>query len=90
VAQEALWHGVPVLAVRAGGLPEVVTDGVSGVLVDGPDPAALAAGLDRLLDGGRLAAMGAAGHEDVAARFDMDRFVRGVEAELLGALGTPR
>jgi len=86
VAQEALWHGVPVLAVRAGGLPEVVTDGVTGVLVDAPDPAALATGLDRLLDGGRLAAMGAAGREDVAARFDMDRFVRGVEAELLGAL----
>src|SRR5207247_5446792 len=32
VVEEALWHGVPVLAVRTGGLPELVRDGVTGVL----------------------------------------------------------
>jgi glycosyltransferase involved in cell wall biosynthesis len=86
VAQEALWHGVPVLAVRTGGLPELVRDGTTGVLVDGPGPEALTAGLAALLEGGRLAAMGAAAREDAAARFGVDAFVRQVEEELLAAL----
>jgi glycosyltransferase involved in cell wall biosynthesis len=86
VVQEALWQGVPVLAVRTGGLPELVRDGVTGALVDRPAPDDLLAGLTGLLEGGRLAAMGRAARDDAAARFDMDQFVRRVETELLGAL----
>jgi glycosyltransferase involved in cell wall biosynthesis len=86
VAQEALWHGVPVLAVRTGGLPELVREGTTGVLVDGPGPEAMAAGLDALLDGDRLERMGAAAREDAVARFGVDAFVRQVEEELLAAL----
>jgi glycosyltransferase involved in cell wall biosynthesis len=85
VVEEALWHGVPVLAVRTGGLPELVRDGVTGVLVDGPEPAALLAGLAALLEGGRRANMGAAARADAAGRFGMGRFVREVEGELLAA-----
>jgi glycosyltransferase involved in cell wall biosynthesis len=40
---EALSLGVPVVARRVGGIPEVLEDGVNGVLVDSPHPAALAA-----------------------------------------------
>ena len=40
---EALSLGVPVVARRVGGIPEVLQDGVNGVLVDSPHPAALAA-----------------------------------------------
>jgi glycosyltransferase involved in cell wall biosynthesis len=90
VVQEALWHGVPALAVRTGGLPELVRDGVTGALVDGPDPEALLVGLASMLAGGRLDAMGAAARDDAAARFGLGRFVRQVEDELLDALASRR
>jgi len=42
-ALEASWVGVPVVAARGGGITEAVEDGVTGTLVDAPEPAALAA-----------------------------------------------
>ena len=86
VAQEALWHGVPVLAVRTGGLPELVRDGTTGVLVAGAAPEELGAGLERILDGDRWRAMSAAARDDAATRFGIDAFVRQVEEELLAAI----
>ncbi|GGL99586.1 glycosyltransferase family 4 protein [Nakamurella endophytica] len=61
VLVEALQAGVPVVASRVGGVPAVVDDGVTGLLVPPSDPAALAAALDRLLaDPDERAAMRAA------------------------------
>jgi glycosyltransferase involved in cell wall biosynthesis len=48
VALEAIARGRPVVASRAGGLPEVIEDGVDGVLVPAEDPEALAAALWKL------------------------------------------
>jgi glycosyltransferase involved in cell wall biosynthesis len=47
---EASAEGLPVVASRVGGLPEIVADGVTGLLVPPGDPTALAAALIRLLD----------------------------------------
>ncbi len=61
VLVEAMRAGVPVVASRVGGIPDVVVDGVTGVLVPPRDDVAFAAALDDLLtDPGRRAAMTAA------------------------------
>ena len=76
---EAMATGCPAVVTRVGGTPEVVADGVHGLLVPPRDPAALAAGLLRLLGDRELrAGMGAA----AAARaqdFDIRKAVRRME-----------
>jgi glycosyltransferase involved in cell wall biosynthesis len=70
VLLEALAHGRAVVATPVGGTPELVTDGVTGLLVPPGDPAALAAALRRLLDDPALARrLGEAGRERVARDF---------------------
>ncbi|MCK7581191.1 MAG: glycosyltransferase [Chromatiales bacterium] len=49
VIHEAFMAGVPVVAARIGGIPELVTDGVNGVLYDPASPAALADALRGLI-----------------------------------------
>lgn len=49
VAVEAIARGIPVVASNCGGLPEVIEDGVSGIIVPRGDPESLASALDRVL-----------------------------------------
>lgn len=67
---EAMAHGLPVVATRAGGLPDKVLPGRTGLLVPPGDAPALAAGIARLLaDPAAAHAMGAAGAALVAEQF---------------------
>ena len=45
---EAMAAGLPVVGTRVGGIPELVVDGETGVLVEPEDPPALAEALDSL------------------------------------------
>ncbi len=72
---EAMAFGRPAVAASAGGAPEVVSEGVTGLLVPYGDVEALADVLTRLLrDPGLRQSMGAAGQARVAELFTYDRF----------------
>ncbi|HEY1321042.1 MAG TPA: glycogen synthase [Streptosporangiaceae bacterium] len=67
---EAMACGTAVVGSRVGGIPEVVDDGETGLLVPADDPAALAAALNTLLaDPGLAAAMGQLGRKRAVAEF---------------------
>ena len=70
---EAMACETAVVASRVGGIPEVVDDGVTGLLVPPDDPASLADALNALLrDPGRASAMGLAGRKRAVAEFSWD------------------
>ena len=89
-ALEAMASGVPVAAVRAGGLPEIVAHGENGLLLDSADPAEIALAVEDILEHpGKAAALSAAGRRTAAERFTVEAQVRAVEAVLDGIAGRP-
>lgn len=73
---EAMAFGLPVIATTAGALPEVVVDGVTGVLVPPGDSRALGEAILHLLYSPDVRhRMGQAGADRVAARFRVDRIL---------------
>lgn len=80
---EAASYGCPVVAGRAGGAPEAVADGETGLVIDGGQPHALEAALGGLLaDPVRRAAMGEAGRRRVTARYTWDHAAEALSAAL--------
>ncbi len=74
---DAMACGKPIVATTAGGIPEVVEDGVTGLLVPPRDERALAAAIVRLLkDRGLRETLGAAGLARVRERFSAERMVQ--------------
>ena len=74
---EAMAAGLPVVSTRVGGIPELVTEGETGLLVAPDDPAALAAAIDRL--GGDVALrsrLGARAVSQIAQEFTIRGAVR--------------
>lgn len=72
VAAEALIAGVPVVAAAAGGLREIVRDGVDGLFYPPGEPAALAAQISAILDDPARLAQFSAAAEEGSLRFDPD------------------
>ncbi|MFO1144194.1 MAG: glycosyltransferase [Amaricoccus sp.] len=90
-AAEAQAMGVPVVACATGGIPEVVAEGVGGLLVPDGDAVALAAGLERLLTDGALhSRIAEAGRGFVAERFDLRRNLARLADRYTALLDAPR
>ena len=71
---EASACGLPVIAGRSGGIPDTISDGVTGLLVDPTDHHAVAAAVDSLLQNPELArALGAEGRAMVERHLNWDR-----------------
>lgn len=79
VAIEAIAAGVPVVASRTGGLPEVVVEGKSGLLVPPADTSRLAAQLLRVLQSPALLENLRNGCRDEATRFSLDSYTARLE-----------
>lgn len=91
VLTEALYIGTPVVATRAGGIPEIVTEGVDGVLVPPADSHALAGAIvDLLTDEYLQKKMAGAGREKVLNRFRFEDMVRAYEAIYEGVASNTR
>src|SRR6185436_10240760 len=81
---EAMAHGKPVVATRVGGIPELITDNVSGHLVERGDTTAMSERILGLLDDREARVrMGQAGRETVYAKFNLRKNV----AQLIDSYG---
>jgi glycosyltransferase involved in cell wall biosynthesis len=77
----AMGAGLPVVASRVAGIPEVVNDGVNGLLVDAGDSTQLARALGTLVNDGELRSrLGAAARTFVLPRFGIDGYVASIAA----------
>ncbi len=73
---EALAAGLPVIATAVGGVPDIIEDGVNGVLIPPQNPAALADALLRVLKNPRLSEkLGRGGRDRVRTNFSFDHTI---------------
>lgn len=79
VVMEALTIGTPVVATAAGGIPEMIVDGRTGLLVPPGDPAALADALERLLADQGLRQRLREASDEASQAYDVRRAVAVVE-----------
>lgn len=78
---ESMASGLPVVGTRIGGIPELIEDGVHGLLVPHADPNALGGAVCRLLSDPDLAArLGAAARRRAIAEFSWERIASRMEA----------
>jgi phosphatidylinositol alpha-1,6-mannosyltransferase len=84
---EAMAHGKPVIGGAHGGTPDVVEDGVTGLLVSHGDVALLSGALESLLtDPARASAMGGRGRESVQTAYTFEQFQSGLTRTLENVL----
>ena len=88
---EAAIAGLPIVATNVGGLPEVIEDGRTGILIEPNDPMALTGALLTVLrDRDKARAMGSAARQRVESRFHVRRMAQVYHRHFLEILGLVR
>ena len=77
---EAMFSGLPVVATNRGGIPELVRDGETGILLPSQNPELISEAIIRLIENRRLAkSMGVRGRGVATSQFSGQRFARDME-----------
>jgi len=83
--KEGMAHALPVVATNVGGIPELVRDGRTGLLVSPGDDRALASAIRQLFESPRTRArFGAAGQARIRRDFTMEHMAKGMRAAWTG------
>jgi glycosyltransferase involved in cell wall biosynthesis len=81
---EAMSFGLPVVATKVGGIPELVEDGVTGILVKPNSPVEIASAIIKLLsDPGKANRMGEAGKSKVRKEFSLEQMMQRLQQHYL-------
>ncbi|MDQ3516823.1 MAG: glycosyltransferase family 4 protein [Gemmatimonadota bacterium] len=87
---EAMLRAKPIVATRVGGIPEMIEDGVTGILVEPADERALSKAIAGLLrDPSRARALGITARQRATKRFTLERQIHQVAAVLERGFGGP-
>lgn len=77
---EAMAWGIPCITTRHSGIPEVITDGVNGLLIEESDPDSLAQAILRMsTNPGLLTRISQAGHDTIQKRFTIAKCIESLE-----------
>jgi glycosyltransferase involved in cell wall biosynthesis len=79
VLLEAMAAGIPIVATNVGGIPEIVEDQVSGILVEKENPKELASGILAVLENGMLRQKLIRGGRKVARRYSWENMAYEVD-----------
>ncbi len=78
---EAMAYGLPVISTRHSGIPEAITDGQDGLLLERPDPSSLAATIFQLIENPSLyERLSSNAHDTVLKRFSLAANAASLEA----------
>ena len=89
VVVEAMGLGIPVIATNTGGIPEIIEDGISGILVPPKDPDSLSqALLDLISDEEKRKQIGEMGYKRFREHFTMSRTIEEIQQLYQEVLGS--
>ena len=87
VILEAMALGLPVVATKVGGIPDIIDNGKSGLLVESKDSIALCSAMEKILDHPAMAAELKRNGEKRIADFDIIKIVEKIENIYLRLIG---
>ena len=76
---EAMACGLPIVATRVGGVPDIIEDGINGYLVDTKNPEQIAQALQKILENEQLRGNISSNNREEAEKYSWDRIVINLE-----------